>query len=142
MTPSPWLGDATSLVDAFRNKTLSPREALDESLAAIADSPLNAISFLDPDQARAAVDGLGTRVQLVQGPPGTGKTTTTALAVLLRTLASGRPGDVVLVSAHTHTALDNLLSRTDRYRDAFARHAAASGRRLPAVRLAERALRK
>ena len=56
MTPSPWLGDATSLVDAFRNKTLSPREALDESLAAIADSPLNAISFLDPDQARAAAD--------------------------------------------------------------------------------------
>lgn len=88
-----------------------------------------------PDQARAAVEGLGTRVQLIQGPPGTGKTTTTALAVLLRILAGGRPGDVVLLSAHTHTALDNLLERIDRYRESFAAHAAASGWHLPAVRL-------
>jgi hypothetical protein len=88
-----------------------------------------------PDQARAAVEGLSTRVQLIQGPPGTGKTTTTALAVLLRVLAGAKPGDIVLLSAHTHTALDNLLERIDRYRDAFAAHAAASGYRLPAVRL-------
>ncbi|MDB5313257.1 MAG: exonuclease subunit alpha [Gemmataceae bacterium] len=88
-----------------------------------------------PDQAQAAVEGLGTRVQLIQGPPGTGKTTTTALAVLLRVLAGGRPGDVVLLSAHTHTALDNLLERVDRYRDPFARHAAAAGRTLPTVKL-------
>ena len=70
-----------------------------------------------PDQARAAVEGLSTRVQLIQGPPGTGKTTTTALAVLLRVLVGGRPGDVVLLSAHTHTALDNLMERIDRYLD-------------------------
>ena len=88
-----------------------------------------------PDQARAAVDGLRTRVQLIQGPPGTGKTTTTALAVLLRILAGGRPGDVVLLSAHTHTALDNLLERIDRYLDPFRRHAATAGRVLPTVRL-------
>jgi hypothetical protein len=87
------------------------------------------------DQARAAVDGLGTRVQLIQGPPGTGKTTTTALAVLLRVLAGGRPGDVVLLSAHTHTALDNLLERIDRYLDPFRQHAASAGRRLPTIRL-------
>ncbi|VTU00084.1 Uncharacterized protein OS=Afipia broomeae ATCC 49717 GN=HMPREF9695_04147 PE=4 SV=1: AAA_30: AAA_12 [Gemmataceae bacterium] len=88
-----------------------------------------------PDQARAAVDGLSTRVQLIQGPPGTGKTTTTALAGLLRVLASGRPGDIVLLSAHTHTALDNLLERIDRYREPLAQHAAAAGRRLLPVRL-------
>ena len=87
------------------------------------------------DQARAAVDGLTTRVQLIQGPPGTGKTTTTALAVLLRVLVGGRPGDIVLLSAHTHTALDNLLERLDRYLEPFRRHAAAAGRRPPAVRL-------
>ena len=74
-------------------------------------------------------------MQLIQGPPGTGKTTTTALAVLLRVLAGGRPGDVVLLSAHTHTALDNLLERIDRYLEPFRRHAAAAGRRLPTVRL-------
>lgn len=56
MTPSPWLGDAVSLVDAFRNKTLSPREALEESLAAIDASDLNAISYLDADAARIAAD--------------------------------------------------------------------------------------
>lgn len=88
-----------------------------------------------PDQARAAVEGLSTRVQLIQGPPGTGKTTTTALAVLLRILAGGRPEDIVLLSAHTHTALDNLLERIDRYLEPFRRHAAGVGRRLPAVRL-------
>ncbi|WP_439624754.1 AAA domain-containing protein [Gemmata sp.] len=88
-----------------------------------------------PDQARAAVEGLATRVQLIQGPPGTGKTTTTALAVLLRVLVGGRPGDIVLLSAHTHTALDNLLERIDRYLDPFRQCAAAAGRRLLPVRL-------
>jgi hypothetical protein len=87
------------------------------------------------DQARAAVEGLSTRVQLIQGPPGTGKTTTTALAVLLRILVGGRPGDVVLLSAHTHTAIDNLLERLDRYLEPFRRHAASAGRMLPTIRL-------
>lgn len=88
-----------------------------------------------PDQARAVVEGLSTRVQLIQGPPGTGKTTTTAVAVLLRILVGGRPGDIVLVSAHTHTALDNLLERIDRYREPFRLHLAETGRRIPTIRL-------
>jgi len=53
MTPSPWLKDAVSLVDAFRSGTISPLEALEESLAAIASSQLNAIAHLDADSARA-----------------------------------------------------------------------------------------
>jgi hypothetical protein len=88
-----------------------------------------------PDQARAAIEGLSTRIQLIQGPPGTGKTTTTALAILLRVLADGKPGDVVLVSAHTHTALDTLLERLDRYLEPFHRHAVAAGRLFPTLRL-------
>jgi aspartyl-tRNA(Asn)/glutamyl-tRNA(Gln) amidotransferase subunit A len=48
------MGDACSLVDAFRAKELSPLEALDASLAAIEASKTNAFSFLDPDAARAA----------------------------------------------------------------------------------------
>ena len=51
---APWLGDACSLVDAFRQGELSPVEALDASLAAIDASTLNAVSFLDADAARAA----------------------------------------------------------------------------------------
>src|SRR5271155_2270240 len=49
----PWLGDACSLVDAFRTGTISPTEALEGSLAAIADSKLNAVCFVDEERARA-----------------------------------------------------------------------------------------
>jgi Asp-tRNA(Asn)/Glu-tRNA(Gln) amidotransferase A subunit family amidase len=48
----PWLGDACSLVDAFRAKTLSPTEALEASLAAIEASDLNAFSLVDAEAAR------------------------------------------------------------------------------------------
>jgi aspartyl-tRNA(Asn)/glutamyl-tRNA(Gln) amidotransferase subunit A len=53
MSDQPWLGDACSLVDAFRAGTISPGEALDASLAAIDSSDLNAFSHLDTDAARA-----------------------------------------------------------------------------------------
>ncbi len=49
----PWLGDACSLVDAFRAKTLSPAEALEASLAAIEASDLNAFSLVDAEAARS-----------------------------------------------------------------------------------------
>ena len=49
----PWLEDACSLVDAFRAGTLSPSEALEASLSAIASSDLNAVSHLDAEAARA-----------------------------------------------------------------------------------------
>ncbi len=54
MTPQPWRGDAVSLVDAFRAGTISPAEALQESLAAIAGSDLNAFAYLDEDAATTA----------------------------------------------------------------------------------------
>jgi aspartyl-tRNA(Asn)/glutamyl-tRNA(Gln) amidotransferase subunit A len=48
----PWLGDATSLVDAFRNGQITPTEALEASLEAIGASKLNAFSFIDEEAAR------------------------------------------------------------------------------------------
>jgi len=54
MPDTPWLGDACSLVDAFRAKDLSPLEALDASLAAIETSKINAFSYVAADEARAA----------------------------------------------------------------------------------------
>ncbi len=54
MKSEPWLGDACSLVEAFRAGALSPIEALDASLAAIEESHLNAFSFIDTEAARAA----------------------------------------------------------------------------------------
>ncbi len=54
MTDTPWQGDATSLVDAFRSGERSPVEELDATYAAIERSDLNAFSHLDPERARAA----------------------------------------------------------------------------------------
>ncbi|MBP3955043.1 AAA family ATPase [Gemmata sp. G18] len=89
----------------------------------------------EKDQVQAVLDGLSTRVQLLQGPPGTGKTTTTALSVLVRILCGRGPGDIVLLSAHTHRALDELMARIDRYTVAFTGHAASSGFAMPPLRL-------
>src|ERR1700679_567698 len=50
----PWMDDACSLVDAFRAKEISPLEALDASIDAIGESPLNAFSHTDFDRAREA----------------------------------------------------------------------------------------
>ncbi len=54
MSSDPWQGDASSLVDAFRSKQLSPVEALESSLKAIDDSPLNAVCYVDIDRAMEA----------------------------------------------------------------------------------------
>jgi Asp-tRNA(Asn)/Glu-tRNA(Gln) amidotransferase A subunit family amidase len=50
--PEPWIGDACSLVEAFRAGDLSPLDALEASLDAIDSSQLNAFSFVDPERAR------------------------------------------------------------------------------------------
>lgn len=87
------------------------------------------------DQVRAVVEGLETRVQLLQGPPGTGKTTTTAVAALVRILARRSAGDIVLISAHTHTAVDTVLRTIDELLDGFWSHSTSHGYQPPPVRL-------
>jgi Asp-tRNA(Asn)/Glu-tRNA(Gln) amidotransferase A subunit family amidase len=54
MSDTPWLGDACSLVDAFRSGKRTPLDELEATLAAIERSELNAFSHLDPDAARGA----------------------------------------------------------------------------------------
>ena len=54
MGSEPWLGDACSLVDAFRSGVLSPLEALEGSRGAIEESELNAFCHIDTDAAREA----------------------------------------------------------------------------------------
>jgi len=53
MTDAPWLGDACSLVEAFRSGERSPSEELEATLGAIEASDLNAFTYLDTDAARA-----------------------------------------------------------------------------------------
>lgn len=56
MSPTPWTGDACSLVDAFRAGERSPAEELEAALAAIEASDLNAFCHLDADRAREAAE--------------------------------------------------------------------------------------
>lgn len=92
---------------------------------------------LDNSQIDVILDGLNTRVQLVQGPPGTGKTITTAIAILVRILARRTEGDVILVSATTHTALDNLLSVLSTFLDQFNQLSRTHGLNMPSVTMAK-----
>lgn len=66
---------------------------------------------LATDQATAVLQGLDTRMQVLQGPPGTGKTQTTSVAIVIRAAHRLQAGDVILVAAHTHAAVDTLLAR-------------------------------
>jgi Asp-tRNA(Asn)/Glu-tRNA(Gln) amidotransferase A subunit family amidase len=54
MTDSPWLGDACSLVDAFRRGERSPAEELSATLRAIESSALNAFSYVAAETATEA----------------------------------------------------------------------------------------
>jgi hypothetical protein len=90
---------------------------------------------LDADQVDAAVSGLTARIQLLQGPPGTGKTQTTAIATFLRILARCSIGDIVLIAAPTHTAVDNLLSRLDRLLPILQQQAEQLGLIVPPIKL-------
>jgi aspartyl-tRNA(Asn)/glutamyl-tRNA(Gln) amidotransferase subunit A len=51
VTGETWGGDACALVEAFRRGERSPREELEATLAAIANSDLNCFSYLDPERA-------------------------------------------------------------------------------------------
>ena len=51
---TPWLGDACSLVDAFRAGELTPAEAVETVIASAESDPYNAICHIDADGAREA----------------------------------------------------------------------------------------
>lgn len=113
------------------------QQSVDQCLAVIERLVLPNGAQLADDQRNACRDGLLTRVQLLLGPPGTGKTTTTAVQVLSRILARRSVGQIVVVVAHTHTAVDLLLRRINALQPRFS--AAATGLNLafPQIRLAK-----
>ncbi|MBE9203994.1 AAA family ATPase [Synechocystis salina LEGE 06099] len=90
---------------------------------------------LDDNQVEAIINGLNTRIQLLQGPPGTGKTETTAIATFLRILARRTNGDIVLITAHTHTAVDNLLLRLDSLLPILQQHVLNLNLNVPSIQL-------
>ena len=64
MADTPWLGDACSLVDAFRRGERSPAEELEACLSAIEKSDRNAFTHLDTDTARARAEAADVRLPL------------------------------------------------------------------------------
>ncbi len=70
MTDSPWLGDACSLVDAFRSGERTPVEELELVLGAIERSEINAVPFVDPERARAAAAAADTSLPFGGVPVG------------------------------------------------------------------------
>lgn len=99
--------------------------------------PLPNSKRLDDKQKEAVINGLNTRIQLLQGPPGTGKTETTAIATFIRILARRSAGDIVIITAHTHTAVDNLLLRLDSLLPILNQHTAKSGLTIPTIQLSK-----
>ncbi|HEY3420641.1 MAG TPA: AAA domain-containing protein [Methanomassiliicoccales archaeon] len=81
---------------------------------------------LDEVQVQACIDGMEGTVQLLLGPPGTGKTNTTAAAILLR-LASTPERKLFLLSANTHTAVDELTERLRLTLPSFRKASAENG---------------
>jgi hypothetical protein len=122
------------------NPEVPPQAQADETRLAVYQQMLDSYVLpngrrLAHDQMLAALNGLRARVQLLQGPPGTGKTTTTAVAALLRILHRRSLGDIVLISAHTHTAVDTLLRAIDILMPSFLQHATGEGLPAPNIHL-------
>ena len=70
MTDTPWLGDACSLVDAFRSGQRSPVEELEATFDAIANSNLNAFVDTDPERAMAVAKAADVNLPLGGVPIG------------------------------------------------------------------------
>ena len=107
------------------------RQRLAEFLGTLRFGPERA-HRLEANRVEAILGGIEARVQLLQGPPGTGKTTTTSLALLTRLLAgAARSGELVMIAANTHTAINTLLDRILSYYSDFAKQAKQAGLRMP-----------
>jgi hypothetical protein len=116
------------------------RQALTPQEQEAWSSVLDAVRFeagfeLAPDQKAAVLEGLDARMQVLQGPPGTGKTQTTSAAMLVRAAQRLAPGGIVLVSAHTHTAVDTLLGRLAAVLPAVETAARDNGVNIPSISL-------
>ncbi len=70
MTDTPWLGDACSLVDAYRAGERSPVEDTRACLEAIEATALNCFSFVDADHALAAAEAADTALPFGGVPMG------------------------------------------------------------------------
>lgn len=125
-----------------KSPNIAEKEPVKASIMKTYSSLVNGFSFhnkypLSDDQKKGILDGLDTRIQLLQGPPGTGKSATTSVAVLMRILNRCDVGNVVLVAAHTHTAVDNLLNKIAQNKEEFLQCSSQEGFKCPSITIAK-----
>ncbi len=70
---------------------------------------------LNDSQRQAIKNALENRLTLIQGPPGTGKTETSAWIIHLWLKNFYQEGQIILICAETHQAVDNLTRRLLKY---------------------------
>lgn len=120
--------------------TIPPQQPLAASLLARHEAMLRALRLggehtLEPRRVEIVMRGLDARIQLIQGPPGTGKTSMSAIATLTRIIARRSVGDVVMITATTHTAVETLLERIASIEEDVRRAAREQSLVLPKLRL-------
>ena len=64
----PWLDDASSLADAIRRREIRSADAVEASLEAIANSKLNALTYLDAEGARKQAAEIDARIAKGEDP--------------------------------------------------------------------------
>lgn len=81
------------------------------------------VSPLSDEQRRVLQQALNSTVTYVWGPPGTGKTH--LIAHLIAALVSMKQR--VLLTSHTHVAVDRALYETMKYENTYAQHSSSDG---------------
>jgi aspartyl-tRNA(Asn)/glutamyl-tRNA(Gln) amidotransferase subunit A len=64
----PWLDDASSLAEAIRRREIGSADAVEASLEAIANSKLNALTYIDADGARKQAALIDDRIRKSEDP--------------------------------------------------------------------------
>ncbi|KAF9198227.1 Tripartite DNA replication factor [Haplosporangium sp. Z 27] len=106
----------------------SPEKSEDVFLESITNSPRSYDMTLSQEQAFAKV--INNRLQVIWGPPGSGKTHFLALTILrfidvLRSLSDkgkGQGPQTIVLTAFTHTAINNLVARVAKLHKEIAPH--------------------
>src|SRR3990172_6059695 len=65
---NPWLDDASSLADAVRRGEIRSADAVEASLTAVANSKLNALTYLDAEGAREQAAEIDARIKKGENP--------------------------------------------------------------------------
>ncbi|EFA79166.1 hypothetical protein PPL_07991 [Heterostelium album PN500] len=112
--PLQWTNNLVESQDPDITKFIEGIERTTQSFQSIRDQNVDLRLSLTDSQLGIVKSIVQRRLQLVVGPPGTGKTHFLALMVLIimeTLIRAEKKSYIIAITAHTHTAIDNLLVR-------------------------------